>query len=53
MNDYSYEGAYERLIEKKVPFYALDISGLNWVKIDNDEDFTLGVEIFNMSEIYH
>ncbi|MDB2489686.1 phosphocholine cytidylyltransferase family protein, partial [Gammaproteobacteria bacterium] len=25
-----YEAAYERLIEKDVPFYALDISGLRW-----------------------
>ncbi|MCK4937610.1 MAG: phosphocholine cytidylyltransferase family protein [Methanosarcinales archaeon] len=42
-----YEGAYERLIEKKVPFYALDISGLKWVEIDTHEDFDKGKEIFN------
>ncbi|MDA8605303.1 phosphocholine cytidylyltransferase family protein, partial [Gammaproteobacteria bacterium] len=29
-----YEAAYERLIEKDVPFYALDISGLRWTEID-------------------
>jgi len=34
-----YEGAYERLIEKGVPFYALDISGLNWIEIDTHEDY--------------
>ena len=34
-----YEGAYERLIEKKVPFYALDITGLRWAEIDTHYDF--------------
>ena len=42
-----YEGAYERLIEKNVPFYALDISGLKWVEIDTREDFDAGRKIFN------
>ena len=41
-----YEGAYERLIEKDVPFYALDISGLKWIEIDTSEDFDLGINIF-------
>ncbi len=36
-----YEGAYERLIEHNVPFYALDISGLKWLEIDTHEDFDL------------
>lgn len=36
-----YEAAYERLIEKDVPFYALDISGLRWTEIDTKEDFML------------
>jgi choline kinase len=34
-----YEVAYERLIEKDVPFHALDISGLKWTEIDTKEDF--------------
>ncbi len=34
-----YEAAYERLIEKGVPFHALDISGLKWTEIDTKEDF--------------
>lgn len=34
-----YEAAYERLIEKNVPFHALDISGLEWTEIDTKEDF--------------
>jgi len=42
-----YEGAYERLIEKNVPFYALDISGLKWVEIDTREDFDLGIKVFS------
>jgi choline kinase len=42
-----YEGAYERLIEKNVPFYALDISGLKWTEIDTKEDFTTAETIFS------
>jgi|TARA_B100001971_G_scaffold22108_1_gene17220 choline kinase len=46
-NQEYYEGAYEKLIEKNVPFYALDISGLKWVEIDTREDFDLGIKIFS------
>ena len=42
-----YEAAYERLIEKDVPFYALDISGLRWVEIDTQEDFATAIKIFD------
>jgi len=41
-----YESAYERLIEKNVSFYALDISGLKWVEIDTPEDFDFGRKMF-------
>lgn len=41
-----YEGAYERLIEKNVPFYALDISRLQWTEIDTKEDFITAEKIF-------
>lgn len=41
-----YEAAYERLIEKNIPFHALDITGLKWVEIDTLSDFNLGKEIF-------
>ena len=34
-----YEAVYERIIEKDVPFHALDISGLKWTEIDTKEDF--------------
>ena len=42
-----YEGAYERLIEKNVPFHALDISGLKWTEIDTKEDFKTAELIFS------
>lgn len=41
-----YEAAYERLIEKNVPFYAFDISGLKWTEIDTKEDFITAEKIF-------
>lgn len=41
-----YEDAYERLIEKNVPFYALDISGLKWVEIDTPQDFAIAKKYF-------
>lgn len=34
-----YEGAYERLIDKNVPFHALDITGFEWTEIDTIEDY--------------
>jgi choline kinase len=42
-----YEAAYERLIEKELPFYALDISGIKWIEIDTKEDFITAKEMFN------
>ena len=45
-----YEAAYERLIEKDVPFYALDISGLRLTEIDTKEDFMLAGKIFSQSK---
>ena len=42
-----YEAAYERLIEKNVPFNTLDITGLKWTEIDTKEDFTTAEKIFN------
>ena len=40
-----YEVAYERLIEKRESFHALDITGLVWVEIDTKEDFELAKNI--------
>ncbi|MDB4191712.1 phosphocholine cytidylyltransferase family protein [Gammaproteobacteria bacterium] len=45
-----YEAAYERLIEKDIPFYALDISGLRWTEIDTKEDFMLAGKIFSQTK---
>ena len=44
-----YEAAYERLIEKDVPFYALDISGLKWTEIDTKEDFITAEKIYSQN----
>lgn len=41
-----YEAAYERLIEKNIPFYALDISSLRWTEIDTKEDLITAEKIF-------
>jgi len=41
-----YEEAYDRLIEKHVPFYGLDITGLKWIEIDTLEDFSEAVTIY-------
>lgn len=41
-----YENAYERLIEKNVPFYALDISPFKWIEIDTKEDFINAEKMF-------
>jgi len=34
-----YEAAYTRLVDKGIPFYALDITGMKWIEIDTVEDF--------------
>ena len=41
-----YEAAYERLIDKGIPFQALDITGLNWTEIDTAEDFAAANAMF-------
>lgn len=46
-----YEAAYERLIERDVAFYSLDITGLKWVEIDTAEDFSEAKTHFQASEI--
>ena len=44
-NDY-YEKAYERMIEQGVPFKAMDITGLDWVEIDDRKDFEHACRLF-------
>lgn len=41
-----YETAYEQLIEKGFPFYALDITGKRWVWIDTQEGLVNAKEMF-------
>ena len=50
-----YESAYERLIERHVPFHALDISGLSWTEIDTKDDLDKAQSIFHpktLGELY-
>ena len=41
-----YEAAYARLVDKGIPFHALDITGMNWTEIDTPEDFAAANEMF-------
>ncbi|MFT6944574.1 MAG: NDP-sugar pyrophosphorylase family protein, partial [Yoonia sp.] len=45
-NQDDYEVAYARLFEKGTPFYAIDITGINWTKIDTVADFEAANEMF-------
>ena len=45
-----YEEAYERLIEKLIPFHILDISDLKWTEIDTHEDFIIAENIFSSDD---
>lgn len=42
----SYDAAYERLVDKGMPFHAMDITGLNWTEIDTGEDFAAANAMF-------
>jgi len=41
-----YEAAYARLVEKEIPFHALDITGMKWTEIDTAEDFAAANAMF-------
>jgi choline kinase len=41
-----YEGAYELLMAKDIPFHALDITGLKWSEIDTKQDFDAAEKLF-------
>ncbi|MGE5042241.1 MAG: sugar phosphate nucleotidyltransferase [Candidatus Levyibacteriota bacterium] len=41
-----YDDSYTTLVEKGVPFEAVDITGLKWVEIDTHEDFKRAQETF-------
>jgi len=42
-----YEAAYTRLVDKGVPFHALDITGMKWTEIDTAEDFAAANAMFS------
>ena len=41
-----YDDSYTTLVEKGLPFFAVDITGLKWVEIDTHEDFNKAQQIF-------
>jgi choline kinase len=41
-----YQAAYARLVDKGIPFHALDITGMKWTKIDTPEDFAAANAMF-------
>lgn len=42
-----YDDSYTTLVEKGLPFYAVDITGLAWVEIDTHEDYKRANSLFN------
>lgn len=45
-NEY-YDDSYTTLVEKGIPFHAVDITGLKWVEIDTHEDFQRAQNLFS------
>lgn len=41
-----YQAAYSRLVDKRIPFHALDITGMKWTKIDTVEDLAAANAMF-------
>lgn len=41
-----YDDSYTTLVEKGVPFYAVDITDLKWVEIDTHDDYHRAHELF-------
>lgn len=44
-NEY-YDDSYTTLVEKGIPFHAVDITGLKWVEIDTHEDYARAQKLF-------
>lgn len=40
------EAAYARLVDKDIPFHALDIAGIKWRRIDTTEDYAAASAMF-------
>lgn len=47
-NEY-YDDSYTTLVEKGIPFHAVDITGLKWVEIDTHEDYQHANTLFPTS----
>lgn len=45
-NQRYYDDSYTTMVEKGIPFYAIDITGLKWVEIDTPEDYKQAEELF-------
>jgi choline kinase len=48
LQDY-YEAAYERLIDRGVPFHVVDISDLPWTEIDTQQDYDAAQQLFGLN----
>ncbi len=48
LQDY-YEAAYERLIDRGVPFHVVDISDLPWTEIDTQQDYDAAEQLFGLN----
>lgn len=44
-----YEAAYERLIDRGVPFHVVDVSDLAWTEIDTRQDYDTAQQLFGSS----
>ncbi len=45
-NEY-YDDSYTTLVEKGIPFHAVDITGLKWVEIDTHDDYGRAQKMFS------
>lgn len=45
-NEY-YDDSYTTLVEKGIPFHAVDITGLKWVEIDTHDDYKRAQQLFS------
>ncbi len=42
-----YDDSYTTLVERGIPFFGLDITGLDWVEIDTHKDLELAIKLFS------
>lgn len=46
-NQEYYDDSYTTLVEKGIPFHAVDITGLKWVEVDTHQDLELAIKLFS------